>query len=153
MSYLATDSLFPEWEIWSQFLEEATEGLRLDGLTESHPIEVWSKFRSCSCIVLNARCTFVCILQLWTSTSCAIFIVYTNLILSCQVDINHAGEIDEIFDAISYRKGASVIRMLQSYLGPESFQVCVFILSHHLHFSPFCLFFDAPFCCAIIDMY
>ncbi|KAM3379037.1 aminopeptidase M1 [Capsicum galapagoense] len=77
VSYLATDSLFPEWEIWTQFLEEATEGLRLDGLTESHPIEV---------------------------------------------DINHAGEIDEIFDAISYRKGASVIRMLQSYLGPESFQ-------------------------------
>ncbi|TMX01154.1 hypothetical protein EJD97_025047 [Solanum chilense] len=77
VSYLATDSLFPEWKIWTQFLEEATEGLRLDGLAESHPIEV---------------------------------------------DINHAGEIDEIFDAISYRKGASVIRMLQSYLGPESFQ-------------------------------
>ncbi|KAK6162011.1 hypothetical protein DH2020_001852 [Rehmannia glutinosa] len=38
------------------------------------------------------------------------------------VDINHAGEIDEIFDAISYRKGASVIQMLQSYLGPECFQ-------------------------------
>ncbi|KAL3825577.1 hypothetical protein ACJIZ3_021606 [Penstemon smallii] len=32
------------------------------------------------------------------------------------VDINHAGEIDEIFDAISYWKGASVIRMLQSYV-------------------------------------
>lgn len=77
VSYLATDSLFPEWKIWTQFLEESTEGLRLDGLAESHPIEV---------------------------------------------DINHAGEIDEIFDAISYRKGASVIRMLQSYLGPESFQ-------------------------------
>jgi puromycin-sensitive aminopeptidase len=39
------------------------------------------------------------------------------------VEVNHAGEIDEIFDAISYRKGASVIRMLQSYLGAESFQV------------------------------
>ncbi|CAN4128417.1 unnamed protein product [Withania somnifera] len=77
VSYLATDSLFPEWKIWTQFLEEATEGLRLDGLAESHPIEV---------------------------------------------EINHAGEIDEIFDAISYRKGASVIRMLQSYVGPETFQ-------------------------------
>ncbi|KAL2545045.1 Aminopeptidase M1 [Forsythia ovata] len=77
VSYLATDSLFPEWQIWTQFLEESTEGLRLDGLAESHPIEV---------------------------------------------DINHAREIDEIFDAISYRKGASVIRMLQSYLGPECFQ-------------------------------
>jgi puromycin-sensitive aminopeptidase len=38
------------------------------------------------------------------------------------VEINHAGEIDEIFDSISYEKGASVIRMLQSYLGAESFQ-------------------------------
>ncbi|XP_073141982.1 aminopeptidase M1 [Henckelia pumila] len=77
VSYLAADSLFPEWQVWTQFLEQSTEGLRLDGLAESHPIEV---------------------------------------------DINHAGEIDEIFDAISYRKGASVIRMLQSYLGPECFQ-------------------------------
>ncbi|KAF9616987.1 hypothetical protein IFM89_033057 [Coptis chinensis] len=77
VSYLAADSLFPEWKIWTQFLDEITEGLRLDGLTESHPIEV---------------------------------------------DIGHACEIDEIFDAISYRKGASVIRMLQSYLGAECFQ-------------------------------
>ncbi|XP_075641384.1 aminopeptidase M1-like isoform X2 [Castanea sativa] len=77
VSYLATDSLFPEWKIWTQFLDETTEGLRLDGLAESHPIEV---------------------------------------------EINHASEIDEIFDAISYRKGASVIRMLQSYLGAECFQ-------------------------------
>ncbi|KAG6674301.1 hypothetical protein I3842_15G035000 [Carya illinoinensis] len=77
VSYLATDSLFPEWNIWTQFLDESTAGLRLDGLAESHPIEV---------------------------------------------EINHAGEIDEIFDAISYRKGASVIRMLQNYLGAECFQ-------------------------------
>lgn len=77
VSYLAADSLFPEWQIWTQFLVESTEGLRLDGLAESHAIEV---------------------------------------------DINHASEIDEIFDAISYRKGASVIRMLQSYLGAECFQ-------------------------------
>lgn len=40
VSYLATDSLFPEWKIWTQFLDESTEGLRLDGLEESHPIEV-----------------------------------------------------------------------------------------------------------------
>lgn len=44
------------------------------------------------------------------------------------MDINHASEIDEIFDAISYRKGASVIRMLQSYLGAECFQVSLFSL-------------------------
>lgn len=52
------------------------------------------------------------------------YIVYFSLCkLFLQVEINHAREIDEIFDAISYRKGASVIRMLQSYLGAESFQV------------------------------
>ncbi|XP_009334713.2 aminopeptidase M1-like isoform X1 [Pyrus x bretschneideri] len=77
VSYLATDSLFPEWKIWTQFLDELTAGLKLDGLEESHPIEV---------------------------------------------EINHAAEVDEIFDAISYKKGASVIRMLQSYLGAEVFQ-------------------------------
>lgn len=40
VSYLAADSLFPEWKIWTQFLDETTEGLRLDALEESHPIEV-----------------------------------------------------------------------------------------------------------------
>lgn len=40
MSYLAVDSLFPEWKIWTQFLDETTGGLRLDALAESHPIEV-----------------------------------------------------------------------------------------------------------------
>ncbi|KAK4599003.1 hypothetical protein RGQ29_009192 [Quercus rubra] len=77
VSYLAADNLFPEWKVWTQFLGDYTEGLRLDGLAESHPIEV---------------------------------------------EINHAREIDEIFDAISYKKGASIIRMLQSYLGAECFQ-------------------------------
>ncbi len=41
VSYLATDSLFPEWKIWTQFLDiSTTDGLKLDGLAESHPIEV-----------------------------------------------------------------------------------------------------------------
>ncbi|PON95979.1 Peptidase M1, alanine aminopeptidase/leukotriene A4 hydrolase [Trema orientale] len=77
VSYLATDSLFPEWKVWTQFLDESIEGLRLDSLEGSHPIEV---------------------------------------------EVKHASEIDEIFDAISYKKGASVIRMLQSYIGAECFQ-------------------------------
>ncbi|XP_021823851.1 aminopeptidase M1-like [Prunus avium] len=77
VSYLATDNLFPEWQIWTQFLDECTGGLRLDALEESHPIEV---------------------------------------------EINHADEVDEIFDDISYTKGAFLIRMLQSYLGAECFQ-------------------------------
>ena len=44
-------------------------------------------------------------------------------VLFVQVEVNHASEIDAIFDSISYDKGASVIRMLQSYLGAERFQV------------------------------
>ncbi|KAM4129173.1 hypothetical protein ACJW30_01G002100 [Castanea mollissima] len=78
VSYLAANHLFPEWELWIQFLNDCIEGLRLDGLAESHPIEV---------------------------------------------EINHAREIDEIFfDAMSDKKGAFVIRMLQSYLGAKCFQ-------------------------------
>ncbi|RLM85079.1 aminopeptidase M1-C [Panicum miliaceum] len=77
VSHLAVDSFFPQWNIWTQFLDATTAGLKLDSLEESHPIEV---------------------------------------------EIHHANEVDEIFDAISYDKGASVIRMLQNYLGAERFQ-------------------------------
>ncbi|XP_003578027.2 aminopeptidase M1-C isoform X1 [Brachypodium distachyon] len=77
MSHLAVDSFFPQWNIWTQFLDGTTTALKLDALSESHPIEV---------------------------------------------EIHHASEVDQIFDAISYEKGASVIRMLQSYLGAERFQ-------------------------------
>ncbi|OWM86552.1 hypothetical protein CDL15_Pgr015587 [Punica granatum] len=69
VSYLANDSLFPEWKVWTQFLVESTEGLRLNGLAESHPIDV---------------------------------------------EVNHAGEIDEIFHAISYCKGAA--KSLAAYI-------------------------------------
>lgn len=36
-----------------------------------------------------------------------------------QVNVGHPSEVDEIFDAISYSKGASVIRMLHDYVGDE----------------------------------
>ncbi|KAL2643510.1 hypothetical protein R1flu_011097 [Riccia fluitans] len=77
VSYLAVDYLFPEWRIWTQFVDQTVEAFRLDGLVESHPIEV---------------------------------------------EVGHVREIDEIFDAISYKKGASIIRMLQTYLTPDVFQ-------------------------------
>lgn len=77
VSYLAVDYLFPDWNIWTQFIEQTVTAFKLDGLVESHPIEV---------------------------------------------EVGHAREIDEIFDAISYNKGASIIRMLQTYLGAEAFQ-------------------------------
>ncbi|CAI9753742.1 unnamed protein product [Fraxinus pennsylvanica] len=39
-----------------------------------------------------------------------------------EVEIHQARSVLEFFDAISYRKGSSVIRMLQDYLGDEIFQ-------------------------------
>ncbi|KAK3007452.1 hypothetical protein RJ639_014999 [Escallonia herrerae] len=77
VSYLATDKLFPEWKIWTQFLEMITGGLVMDSLEQSHPIEV---------------------------------------------EIPHARSIEELFDAIGYKKGSSVIRMLQDYIGDDVFQ-------------------------------
>lgn len=78
MEYVAIDSLFPEWNIWEQFvLTEHSRALALDGLTNTHAIEI---------------------------------------------EVHHPEEISEIFDAISYSKGASVIRMLARYLGEKSFR-------------------------------
>jgi puromycin-sensitive aminopeptidase len=39
-----------------------------------------------------------------------------------EVDVHDPNEIGEIFDAVSYSKGASVIRMLAGYLGEENFR-------------------------------
>lgn len=75
--YLATDIIYPEWRIWTQFLDITTGGLRMDALETSHPIEVTSR------------------------------------------------AVDETFDAISIsykKKGSSVIRMLEDYLGADIFQ-------------------------------
>jgi len=39
-----------------------------------------------------------------------------------EVPVNHPNEISEIFDAVSYSKGAVVIRMIAEYLGERDFQ-------------------------------
>ncbi len=39
-----------------------------------------------------------------------------------EVEVNHPDEIGEIFDEVSYSKGASVIRMLAGYLGEKDFR-------------------------------
>jgi aminopeptidase N len=38
-----------------------------------------------------------------------------------EVPVRDASEVDQVFDAISYQKGCSVIRMLSSYLGDKTF--------------------------------
>lgn len=78
VEYLAVDRLFPEWEMWTQFVfSDFSRAMALDGLRSSHPIEV---------------------------------------------EVQDPKQINEIFDAISYSKGASVIRMLAAYLGAETFR-------------------------------
>ena len=73
-----TNEVFPEWEMWTQFLTSDTnEGLTLDGLRNTHPIEQ---------------------------------------------EVSNPSEIGELFDAISYSKGASILRMLEQFLGEEIFQ-------------------------------
>src|SRR5262252_7879911 len=41
---------------------------------------------------------------------------------SIHVDVQTPGEIDEAFDAITYQKGAAVLRMVESYVGAEAFR-------------------------------
>ncbi len=38
-----------------------------------------------------------------------------------RVKVNHTSEIDELFDAIAYEKGGSILRMIENYLGKEVF--------------------------------
>jgi puromycin-sensitive aminopeptidase len=41
MEYLAIDTFFPEWNLWTQFtVDEQQSALRADGLEHTHPIEV-----------------------------------------------------------------------------------------------------------------
>ena len=79
ISFLAVDKIFPEFNIWSQFLTtEKFVALNLDSKLSSHPIEIPD-------------------------------------------GVNSPAQIDEIFDEISYSKGASVIHMLYHWLGGEKF--------------------------------
>ena len=78
MGTKAVDWLFPEWEMWTQFVNmDTNRALSLDGLKNSHPIEQ---------------------------------------------EVENPAEVSQLFDAISYSKGASVIRMLEQFLSPEVFR-------------------------------
>jgi len=78
MGTKAVDWLFPEWEMWTQFVNmDTNRALSLDGLKNSHPIEQ---------------------------------------------EVKDPAEVSQLFDAISYSKGASVIRMLEQFLTPTTFR-------------------------------
>lgn len=51
------------------------------------------------------------------------------LCFALKVNVGHPSEVDEIFDAISYSKGASVIRMLHNYIGDEVCCLMWYLLS------------------------
>ncbi|KAL9014793.1 MAG: hypothetical protein Q9173_000584 [Seirophora scorigena] len=77
VGWLAIDHLYPDFQVWCQFVTEAVQtAQQLDSLRASHAIEV---------------------------------------------PVKDALEIDQIFDAISYLKGSSVIRMLSNHLGVDTF--------------------------------
>ncbi|MSQ10229.1 MAG: M1 family peptidase [Dehalococcoidia bacterium] len=72
------DHIYPDWNMWTQFVSHGTNsGLALDGLRNSHPIEV---------------------------------------------AVSDPAQIRELFDAISYQKGGAVLRMLEGWLGHDTFR-------------------------------
>ncbi len=72
------DNIYPDWNMWTQFVSHGTNtGLGLDGLRNSHPIEM---------------------------------------------PVHNPAQIRELFDAISYQKGGAVLRMLEGWLGAETFR-------------------------------
>ena len=74
----AVAELYPEWQMWTQFVSQDTNAaLSLDGLRNSHPIEA---------------------------------------------EVKDPSEIRELFDAISYSKGGSILRMLEEFLGEDVFR-------------------------------
>lgn len=78
VGWLAADQLFPEWDVWTEFVvDDCQAGLGLDCLRSSHPIEV---------------------------------------------PVKSPEQIGQIFDSISYSKGASLIRQLVTFLGQETFK-------------------------------
>ena len=74
----AVDWLFPEWSMWTQFVNmDTNRAFNLDGLKNSHPIEQ---------------------------------------------EVLNPAEVSQLFDAISYSKGGSVLRMLEHFLTPSAFR-------------------------------
>jgi tricorn protease interacting factor F2/3 len=73
-----TDVLYPEWNIWSDFLHDQTSGAMIgDSLHNTHPIDV---------------------------------------------NVKDPEEVSQIFDEISYGKGASILRMIEAWMGEEKFR-------------------------------
>lgn len=116
------DHCFPEYDIWTQFVSaDYTRALDLDALDSSHPIEVTAPkdfhtyYRKL--LPVNVSALVDMIDEIHSFDFIQFNFVDFHFVL--QVNVGHPSEVDEIFDAISYSKGASVIRMLHNYIGDE----------------------------------
>ncbi len=87
MAFHVVDAWRPEWRMWNDFQHYRAAALRMDALSQTHPI-------------------------------------YTR--------VRSPEEATENFDLITYEKGASVVRMIERYLGAETFRAGVrsYIRSH-----------------------
>jgi aminopeptidase N len=52
-----------------------------------------------------------------------------NPIVQSPVPVQHPDEINEVFDAISYQKGASLIRMVENFIGVPAMKAGLKVLS------------------------
>ena len=87
----AVDWLFPEWAMWTQFVNmDTNRAFSLDGLKNSHPIEQ---------------------------------------------EVANPAEVSQLFDAISYSKGGSVLRMLEHFLSAGVFRtgLNIYLNRHSYH--------------------
>ena len=92
--------------MWDQFTTNAMSIARAkDALRSSHPIQV---------SVVAAHVCEWCASSSWPR--------FTRILRFLQVPIAHAEEVEEVFDAISYYKGACVVRMVFAVVGEEHFR-------------------------------
>ena len=76
MGYLCTDFIYPEWQIWDQFMASGIlNALNLDALDSSHPIEVPVGHPSetdeiFDAISYNKGCAIIRMLHNWISDDC-----------------------------------------------------------------------------------
>ena len=121
MQTWAADSIFPEWKLWDQFVtDDLSAALRLDSLRSSHPIQVQPQSRTTTGAPAG-RHPLSCVASGPAFLPCS-WDRGTRVPPVFQVPIKHAEEVEEVFDAISYCKGACVIRMLNAVLGEEAFR-------------------------------
>lgn len=90
MSIIAVNVLFPEWDLFMQFIaNEYSSALSIDSLRSTHAIEI---------------------------------------------NVDHPDDINQIFDQISYEKGACILRMIHDFIGDEAFRTGLQrYLTHHAY--------------------